>query len=390
MAVSYRATIDLRGWKEHTCCGCGAGYRYRFRRKQTGYGATEKAATAAATAAAVRTVEGTVKQCPCPRCGEYPPEMIAARRSRRHFLLFLATLFVFGALYVLGETGLLSLPVVLYLLALLASLILVGNVVVGLLGPNGDLEANKAYARQLLQEGALQPAPVDPDEKCAPARVRDATGFGFWVAFLLLSATLLLILGAELVRGVNGWPLNVKIEPPALGPGDTARIALPQRIESVQGRWKATARARALNAKELNLPSETLSVQTRDAGWGTEITARYSEDQSGAHPWVDVQLPAVPELEHKALLVELTVKATYPVLHSERPDEFQDREQDFTHTVTLHLGSPSAGMLYRTYWRLGILGGGAMFLLASGFYLSRDAALRRCGQPTRVIPMDRG
>ena len=53
MATTYKATIQIKCWKQHECVGCGGLYRYKFARTVTGEGANEAKAEAAAEKSAM-------------------------------------------------------------------------------------------------------------------------------------------------------------------------------------------------------------------------------------------------------------------------------------------------------------------------------------------------
>src|SRR5262245_34180886 len=85
MGTSYKATVQVRCWKQHTCVACGSVFGYLFERKKTGQGGTEEAASAAAHNAAVKAVAQEVNLHACPQCGTVQPEMVGAIRARAHW-----------------------------------------------------------------------------------------------------------------------------------------------------------------------------------------------------------------------------------------------------------------------------------------------------------------
>src|SRR5438105_3171170 len=92
MATTYKSTIEVRCWKEHTCVNCGGTFAYLFVRKVTGRAPTAEAATTCARAAALKAIQNEVDLHPCPACGLYQPDMVGAKRARRHWMLLWATL----------------------------------------------------------------------------------------------------------------------------------------------------------------------------------------------------------------------------------------------------------------------------------------------------------
>src|SRR6185437_9310048 len=91
MATTYKSTIEINVWKEHTCIGCNGRFRYLFKRKKTGQGGTPEAASAAARKAVVQALEHEVDMHPCPGCGLYQPDMVGSRRSKRHWWVIAIT-----------------------------------------------------------------------------------------------------------------------------------------------------------------------------------------------------------------------------------------------------------------------------------------------------------
>src|ERR1700682_3888884 len=88
MATTYTSTVEVKVWKGHTCCRCGQPYRYLCERKKKGQGKNPAAASAAAQKAVVAALAYEVDQQPCPTCGLYQPDMVAALRRRRHWYVF--------------------------------------------------------------------------------------------------------------------------------------------------------------------------------------------------------------------------------------------------------------------------------------------------------------
>jgi hypothetical protein len=389
MPSGYKATVHAECWKEHTCCYCGNVYRYRLDRRSTGVGSSDAAATKAAGDAVARALQRDVEMRPCPECGRYQPDMIGARRARLHGMALIEGLILFPPVLLFGLAG--TLPADMTLLALVAigGLALFAHLFVGSLNPNRRPERNKAYAGRLVADGNMQSLPELRDPEAPNRPVPITTGAGFWFCFVLLLLTLLAIPAAEETRLAAGWPFNADWHPAAVGPGDSAWLWLPHTVTSIKGYWRAsTARCRVVNARQVGLASDDLSLTTRDTDWDKTINPRTQDEQADTPLWVRVQVPTNARLEGQTLQLRIEIKVRFPVPDANNPDGFQEREQPVLYTTNLALGSPRAGLVYRTFWLLGTFAGVALFFLGGWYYVARARALARCGLPTRVIPIE--
>ena len=100
MDVVHTATIEVKCWKEHTCKGCNGAFAYLFVRRVSGTAGTEEEATEAARTAAVTAVAAEVDMRPCPSCGLFQPDMIAARRLAWHWLFLVLAVVALIALLI--------------------------------------------------------------------------------------------------------------------------------------------------------------------------------------------------------------------------------------------------------------------------------------------------
>ncbi|MCE9547450.1 MAG: hypothetical protein K8T25_18415 [Planctomycetia bacterium] len=262
MAKNISCTVDVRCWKQRTCTACGGVFSYIFARKIAGMGPTREAAAAAMEANAVKQVMTDASSHPCPTCGLYQPDMVAARRVTAQGWLFAV-----------------SIPAMLLLLILNVSNTVQDNlivpaaagimVVVGLLQlvfdarrPNRDLEANRQLAqrsieRQLLrvdtpgraQQGmevpwSTQGSMGSLNAMGAPsvAGVSSSTGGGV-VPLALFVIGLTAVLVPPIVRESRGWPFNPVAFPPIVGPGDSTRFYTQHSLRSIDGKFRAEADA---------------------------------------------------------------------------------------------------------------------------------------------------
>ncbi len=387
MAGGYKATLDVRGWKEHICCYCGVPYRYLVKTRKIGRGTSQPTALAAARGAGLRALAGQFEMRPCPACGHYQPDMIGAHRLGRHAVLLLLALVTFGSILVLGWAESIPPSFALCLLLLCGGLILIAATVVGAANPSRNPRAGKALAARLIEKKLMQPAAADKerDERARPVVIE--TGPGYWAATLLVATTLLLMPGAELVRLLGGWPSNPDWHPPIVGPGDTAWTWVqPEKpIESLRGHWRASGKGHVVNPRQLGLPQDNVplfAVTSRDEPW-PELAP--TDPRDAVQPWVRVTFPNARELASKDVPIEITLTVQFP--DADANQKVVTKEQAVKFAPLVRLASHRAGFLYGFYWSVGVLGGGVMFLLVMGYHLSRDAALKQTGLPTRVIPV---
>jgi hypothetical protein len=387
MAGGYKATLDVKCWKEHTCCYCGVPYRYLVQQKMTGHGPSQADAVGAAKAAGVRKARSAQRLQPCPGCGNYQPDMIGARRLSRHTRLFLVTVAVLLTVSLLGAFAIMPGWLALVLLVLFAGPVLLINTWIGARNPNRNLRANKALAERLVANHQLQAMTAQTDASDRPRAVAIETGVGYWVAFLLLAATLLLMPGAEFVRLAGGWKSNPDWHPGIVGPGDTAWtwVTTKKPIASLRGEWRATGSGKIVNPRQHGINQDSLDlprVSARAGPW-SEAVEKGEGEVVPIKLWARVEFPMHPRLARQRVQIELKLKVTYPD-RGERGNTV-DKTEEVTYATSLEMASQRAGFQYGFFWYIATIGGGLMILLAGAFHLLRDAALKRCGLPTRVV-----
>ena len=146
MGTSYRATIKVRCWKEHTCVSCGGTFAYLFERKVTGQ-PTEDTASANARQTVMQKLTSDVDQRPCPTCGLYQPDMVGSKRAWRHTMLALTTAFLLALLLVFYATEIVSPGLIVWIATGVAAVAMLGHLLTDLLNPNSNLEANQHRPR---------------------------------------------------------------------------------------------------------------------------------------------------------------------------------------------------------------------------------------------------
>jgi hypothetical protein len=383
MATTYKSTIEINVWKEHTCLNCGNRFRYLFKRKKTGQGGSPDAASAAARQAVLNALENEVDLHPCPGCGLYQPDMIGSRRAARHWWLILvswAALLLFMILMLsdvmASATAALAAAATCAVLGLLHLLLDVNN-------PNRNLESNQQAAQQKVERGDLW---IPPGSKAQPESEAPAFGWSpaHSVAYVLFGLGLLALVSPELLRVLHGWPTNGQWYPQVAGPGDEPYIYFDKKITSVKGYWQGNARAEIVNAGELGLAAAPLSATSQQDKWGDSISIGSKESKTSTKTlWVRVALPANPQFEGKTLKIKMTLDVTYPKLMGNQWE--QATEPPYTQTAEIRLGGDNAGSRYKAWWWGGFLGG-ALLLSVSSILLARLASgLCKLAQPTSIF-----
>jgi hypothetical protein len=361
----------IQHWMEHTCVGCGGAYRYTTRR----------------THLPQRRPKRWVRMRPCPTCGLYQPDMVAAVRARNHLLIGFGAAAVAGVLGLIGwaahapgspEWGTTLWAGVVAVLALPAQLaVLFWN-------PNRNPRANREKANRLRQSGHLERLRREtPDlAKEEPPRPRLGWLHGFALGGLALG--ILPFVTPELVRLALGWPLNRDWYPAVVGPGDVSRVFYAESIQSVQGLWNGRAEAEVLNAPEVGLAQGRLEAATRRDTWGNVIHFDENQAKVGySRPWAEVWIPDAPQLGGKELRVKVDLAATYP---ADRGNVFVNAQRAFTQTATVRLAdTPGAGMVYASLCRGGTLGGAAWLVLMSLALALAARAFRHEAFPPRAV-----
>ena len=391
MARGYKATLEVKCWKEHACCYCGAAYRYLLSKRQSGAGASQTDAVSAARTGAVRALRGRVEMMPCPACGHFQPDMIGSQRLRRHAIVFIAISALFSTMYAFGLAYFLSRPATIWLLFFGAAAAWIAYTWIGFRNPNTRIRANKALAERLVAQNRLQALPSDAERDERPRPVVIEAGGGYWSVFFLLGATVALMPGAEILRMGNGWPWNPLLHPQVVGPGDSSWIWVVPKdpIESLRGEWRATGSAKVAdqNQPKQDNPKDEKSewkVTSRTDLWGDLTGVR-----STAQPtlWARVHVPNQQQLSHKRIQLQVTLHVVTPELGGEGQPHAVEKQHDITVPLEVHLGRPFAGFFYGFFWGMAMLGGGIMFLLAGGYHLLSDLALIRTAPPTRVTAL---
>lgn len=381
MATTYTQTVEVSVWKEHTCAACGQVYRYLFKRSMKGEGKSPEAAEAAAEKAVVRALEYEVDQQPCPGCGLFQPDMIAAQRSRRHWWTFWAGVPVYGLLLILVLADAMTYGTAGLLAAVTAAALTAAHVVIGLQNTNRDLEANRKLARRRVKDGDIW-VPEDtsePEESAEP--LGTGIGPGHYVCYALLAASVLAFLLPVVLRTALGMRSNAGWYPEVAGPGDSAYVYFPEKISSIKGMWSGSPQVTVVNAGELGGPV-AVTATSKNSSWGNTITAKSREKNSSSTLWARVQFPADPRLAGKTLQLQITMNVQYPAIMGAR--QWAPQSKTASHRATIEMSSPGAGTKYKMGFWLGFIGGCGLLFLGGGLLPVFSNAFRHKALPTTI------
>ena len=294
MATTYKSTIEINVWKEHSCIGCTSRFRYLFKRKKTGQGGTPEAASAAARKAVINALEQEVDVHPCPGCGLYQPDMVGSRRSTRHWWVIAASWAALLLLMILMLTDVLSASAAALAAAATCAVLGLVHLLIDFNNPNRNLESNQQLAQQKVERGDLW---IPPGSKADA--VSEAPAFGWStahaVAYVLFGLGLLALLSPEVLRLLHGWPANAVWYPQVAGPGDDPYIYFPNKITSVKGYWQGNVRAEVLNAAEVGLNAAQIGASSQTDNWGNTIQIGSKESKTSTKTlWAACQSAGQP------------------------------------------------------------------------------------------------
>jgi hypothetical protein len=361
----------IQYWTEHVCVGCGGAYRYK-----SGQSRVQR-----------RRPKPRIAMRPCPTCGHYQPDMIAAQRFQFHVGLGFAAAAVAVSLCFVGWTMTLPEWGTTLAAAAVAVLALLAQSAILLRDPNRNPEANRQKAKRLRKLGILERLRGETPELTKEEPPRPRVGSAHAVVLVGLALGILPFLTAELVRLALGWPLNRDWYPAVIGPGDESRIYFSPYIVCLNGMWDGDARAEVLNADAAGLADGQLKAVTHHAAWGGVI--HVDQKHGGGDfrwPWVDVQIPNESRLAGKELRIKTDLVVTYPAPSGMK---YVNEERDSTQTVVVKLADrPGAGRVYASLCRGGTLGG-ALWLVLMGLAIGLAARpYRHEAFPAKVIAED--
>lgn len=387
MATTYKSTIEINVWKEHTCLSCNSRFRYLFKRKKTGQGGTPEKASAAARQAVVKALEHEVDLHPCPGCGLYQPDMVGSRRSTRHWWVIAVNWAALLLMMILMLSDVL--PAGTAALAAAATCAVLGlvHLLIDFNNPNRNLESNQQLAQQKVERGDLW---VPPGSKAEA--VAEMPSFGWStahaVAYVMFGLGLLALVSPELLRLMHGWPANTAWYPQVAGPGDQPYVYFPNKITSVKGYWRGLSKAQVVNAAEVGLPSTELRTESKQDSWGNSISIGSKESKTSTNTlWVRVFLPNDPRLEGKTLKLKMALNVSYPKLNG---NSFDEVSEPYSHTAEIRLSGAGAGSRYKAWWWGGFLGGVLLISISSIMLVRLSTGMCKLAQPTSIFAPGEG
>ncbi len=388
MATTYTATKKVSCWKQHRCGQCGSLFRYAFERTIKGQAGNAAQASINLEAAIVKSLEKETDIHPCPQCGTVQPDMTAQSKRRSLFWVLLITLIVGLILFVLGASGGVPANQIAWVLACFG-LIMAGTTYLILArNPNADPRANLAKAATAMAKGKLA---LDEVQHAAdPTRSAPGAGVGV-VTLVALAFAVCAIPFAEVARVVSGWPLNPEFHFPVIGPGDSATLTFPGSMTTVKSNWNGIGSLRLGNANELPAGAQAaFRVSSHTGTWGSTISVKSREKNSGVTPWIEVHVPDMPELAGKRVDLSLSLRTNFPTMNSGGTG-WSEVTKDFKRDTSVQLASAGAGRMYEAIWYFGTLVGlliicAIVFLSRRGFASALGTSLHQILMPAAPTP----
>lgn len=384
MGKTYTATINVSCLKQHTCVGCASKYSYQLMRNVKGQGSTESAASANAEKAAYKAIEGDSDFHACPVCGIVQPEMVADVRSLYYWAGAIIGVIGVAVALILGLTQVVTIAVSAYVAAAAVAVVLLIFVSGCWYNPNRSPESNRMDSEKKVSLGTLS---LDEKAETLVGPVVDEHG-GLSAGHMAALAMTLVAVGVAaappVMSVIFGWTVNTTCYPAVVGPGDTSCFYFDSNIVSINGMWRGSARARAVNAAELGLTVPVADASTKDSSWGDTISGK-SVSNSTNKMWANVHFPDDPQWTGKTVDLELSVQATFPY---EAGAGFDNASKNFSHRADVTLSSPGAGTLYHQVWWMGQVGVLVLVVVSTVVLLGTCKSLRQLANPTAVAPVE--
>ena len=378
----YTVSFPFSGWKEHTCRFCGQTYSYELKRTARGNGSTPGEAGASAQKAAEKLKTTAVEMQPCPACGHYQPDMIAARQNLRHrWVLIAAFVLALGSLLLFGEDVLATARMV-WLVTGVCTTVGLAYWLFEWKDSNANPARNRELAQTRLTQGILRSGSTATSLDARPGLQLRQSPLRRAAAACLLAAIVLAPL-PELQRLARHWPCNPDVFPSVAGPGDTVRLYMDESLESVQGYWRGSPKVR-LSIPGARVAQRFPEATTNNNSWGHSISAKDSEKSKSFTPWVEFALPSDGAFgTARNLKCEIALSVSYP--HLTDSDSFFVDTSDLTREADIELAPPHSGQRYLHWWWSGSVLALALLLAVGGLLLAYVAWLRRQATPTRML-----
>ncbi len=381
MGTTYKATIEIRCWKQHECVSCGSLYRYLFERKITGQGGNEISAEKNAEKQANKTIEKEVDFRPCPACGCLQPDMVAQQKRQRHSSVAWLFLLVAGIVLLLAAlTGVtfMTYSTAAIIVFILAAVGLVVHVLAGLSEPNKNPDDNLTKAETMLDQGTMELV-TKTDEDLADGAPKSVVPMALPLLALLALCTLALI-APFLGKIVFGWSSVAGTKPEVVGPGDTLTVYFPDRIDAVKSCWNGTGNA--IITVDGEAKAFPMTVKSKTETWSNDMYVKKSQEHTSPSVWAEVQLPKDQDLVGKNITVQSNLTVTYPSMSA--GNRFDNRTQQMSTTTKVKLNGNNAGGIYSTLFLVCVLA--ALGYVVLSFLLSAATnSLNKYASPSEII-----
>jgi len=363
MATTYKCTLDVRCWKEHTCLNCTGRFAYLLVRKVVAQGSSELEAAQNAQKSAASTIQTGVEQHPCPTCGLYQPDMVGGRRATWHGRVLALTGGSLIVLAILYFAYAITANQFVWSLAVVASLMLLINLFVVLRNPNKNPQANQNLARDHIEAQELHSIQIGTTVDTPTELFSPGMSGGKKLLFATMFVGLVVIVLPEVVRIVNAWPLNDAMNPPVVGPGDEIEIRFAESVQSIKSYWAGRPTITATIVGEPNEKPFGISGASKQDVWGDQIQAKKSEKNSYSRLWVTAIIPNRADLAGKTLQLQIKLNVTCPAMNGLM---FMNSNYDVHKTINIQLASVKAGATYDLLWWIGFaVGGGLVMVLTT-------------------------
>ena len=137
---------------------------------------------------------GLAPTSPCPECGLYQPDMVAAKRSTAHWWTFWAGVPVYALLLILVLTDLLTLGTASLIGGACAVPILAAHFLIDVRDPNRDRETNRTKGRQMARDGDIWVPEKKQPRQLGDEPVGNGVTSGHYACYALITASVLAFL----------------------------------------------------------------------------------------------------------------------------------------------------------------------------------------------------
>lgn len=389
-----KVTVWAKCFKRFTCAACGC--VYRIEHSAAGEGSLEETARQKAEANLCQRMENQADG-PCPTCGMVRPDLVAERKFWGH-----------GAILLLSGSVLLCLIFLAAPQAPADYAGIAGAVVVGLAGlahllfllyrPRRISPTEKEPVAPGAAEGnveVLKPGSVD--DLRDPGHL--SLGHGLALLGLLFAPVVLLV--PSYLRTSNDWPINPKLAPYVIGPGDTVLVHFRDpKLRSLNGLWQGDPQARLQNAAEVAGPA-VLLASSQKAAWGKKISVEeaphLTKDAPLKNLFAFLHIPDDPALASKTLQVQVNMLVTYPVgkdashwiqMTKGNKGTFEHRTTTVSTEVAIQLTPAGGGHAYRTAWTVAAALGGLSYVAGAVVLLLLASIHSSRAKPVELVPVE--